>query len=289
MGMKTRLILAFAALTTLSSLPLHANDAVRNFWFNGAEINRYELSQSHYGEQHPGHVELIFVTEPFLTEQQVKNERGLHPSTDVLKLNALRTFNTGIYSYRTMTSTFRPIDLASYPHALKTTTSVQDWCGHTFQQINRSSTGWDVERRSYFEQSGDQDTQLAEAWLEDELWLLLRLDPQELPTGSIQVLPSALNTRFDHLPIQAQPAVGRLKAGHKQSSYTLYYPELQQTLKIDFDTAFPHIIRSWEEHAPSGITTAVLTHRIMNSAYWSEKHTRDSAKRKKLGLEPLAD
>ena len=287
--MKIRHIFAIAALSALTCPLFGAKGLVRDFWFNGAEINRYELSQSRYGETHPGHAEFIFVTEPFLTQQQVKNERGIHAATDVLKLNALRTFNTGIYSYRTMTSTFRPIDLATYPHALKTTTSIQDWCGHAFQQINRSSTGWSVELRSYFENEGDQDTELSEAWLEDELWLLVRLDPQELPTGLIHVVPGALTTRFAHQPIQPQQAVGKLVAGRKQSTYILSYPELQVSLQIHFDSAFPHIIRSWEERSSQGVTKAVLTHRIMNSAYWSEHKSSDRDKRQQLGLEPMAD
>lgn len=287
--MKKPRILAIATLVVLTFPALIANDAVRNFWFNGAEINRYELSQSCYGETHPGYAEFIFVTEPFLTHQQVKNERNLHPSTDVLKLNALRTFNTGIYSYRTMTSTFRPIDLVTYPHALKTTTSVQDWCGHAYQQINRNETGWKVELRSYFENEGDQNTELEEAWLEDELWLLVRLDPNQLPIGLIRVVPGALTTRFAHLPIQPQQAVGKLVNGKKQSTYTLSYPQHQHTLEIHFDATFPHIIRSWEERSSQGNTKAVLTHRTMNSDYWSENQPRDRAKRKELGLQPVAN
>ncbi len=286
--MKTRHIFAIATLTALTCPFLGAKDLVRDFWFNGAEINRYDLSQARYGQAHPGHAEFIFVTEPFLTQEQVKNERGLQPSTDALKLNALRTFNTGIYSYRTMTSTFRPIDLATYRHALKTTTSIQDWCGHAFQQINRIETGWNVELRSYFENEGDQDFELSEAWLEDELWLLVRLDPEELPIGLIRVVPGALTTRFAHQPIKPQQAVGKLVAGRKQSTYTLSYPAHQTSLEIHFDSVFPHIIRSWEERSNQGITKAVLTHRIMNSAYWSEHQPGDRDKRQQLGLEPLA-
>lgn len=276
-------------MTTLPHFSLLAGDAVRDFWFNGAEINRYELSQTRYGEQHPGHAEFIFVTEPFLTQQQVKDERGIHSSTDVLKLNALRTFNTGIYSYRTMTSTFRPIDLLAYPHALKTTSSVQDWCGHGFQQINRTETGWNAELRSYFEKEGDQDTELGETWLEDELWLLVRLDPQELPTGLISIVPGALTTRFAHLPIKPQQARAKLITTKSQITYSINYPELQRALHIHFDSEFPHIIRAWDETSKTGTTTAKLTHRIMNSAYWSEHQLSDRDKRKQLGLEPIAD
>lgn len=270
------------------ALSLHS-DQVRDFWFAGAEINRYELSQMRYGESHPGHAEFIFVTEPFLTEQQVKNEYGEGASTDVLKLNALRTFNTGIYPYRTMTSTFQPIDLKAYPHALKTNTSVQDWCGQVFQQLNKTESGWRGELRSYFQKDGDQDLELDDFWLEDELWTRLRLDPESLPVGKFQLVPGAILTRFNLLPIQPLDAVAALKDRGEQTSYIVRYPELERKLIIRFDTKFPHIIREWEEHEPDGITKAVLTHRLMNSEYWSENNRKDAVKRKSLGLEPIAN
>jgi len=265
------------------------NDAIRDFWFSGAEISRYTLDQSRYGHRHPGHAEFIFVTEPFLTQQQVKNETGSQPSTDVLKLNALRTFNTGIYSYRTMTSTFQPIDSTQFPHALKTTTSVQDWCGQSFQQINWKPAGWQVELRSYFEEEGNRNFTLSRNWLEDELWLLLRLRPEKLPTGSIKVIPGAVTTRFEHHPIQPYIASGTLSYDSGMTLYTLHYPTLKKSLQIQFDSEFPHIIRAWKETSPRGTTQAVLTHRIMNSEYWSENQPKDRALRKNLGLEPLAD
>jgi hypothetical protein len=279
------IIIFFTAKPRLAT----ADDSIRDFWFSGAEINHYELDQSRYGHQHPGHAEFIFVTEPFLTQQQVKDETGSGPSTDILKLNALRTFNTGIYSYRTMTSTFQPIDLTSFPHALKTTSSIQDWCGQSFQQINRKGSGWQIELRSYFEKEGDQNYELKDCWLEDELWLWVRLDPQKLPTGSIQVVPGAVTTRFDHHSIQPYQASATLTQDSGQSTYTIHYPELQKSLKITFDSKFPHIIRAWEETSSRGTTRAVLTHRIMNSAYWSENKPEDRNLRRQLGLEPVAD
>ncbi|NBB77901.1 MAG: septum formation inhibitor Maf, partial [Verrucomicrobia bacterium] len=263
---------------------LAAADPVRDFWFNGAEINRYELSQARYGTNHPGHVEFVFVTEPFLIDEQVKDESGSGRSTDVLKLNALRTFNTGIYSYRTMTSTFKPIDLDRFPHALKTNTSVQDWCGQVFQQINRRDEAWQGHLFSYFEDAGDQTFKLADAWLEDELWLLIRLDPSRLPRGEIEVVPGALHTRLTHQPNEVFRAVGELKTGSKLSTFTLRYPDHERTLTIGFDTEFPHIIRGWTDAGPHGTTTAHLQDRIMNSYYWSENQPEDRAKRRQLGL-----
>ena len=283
------LLLFVVTLLASKSYSAFAKDSVRDFWFSGAEINHYELDQSRYGYQHPGHAEFIFVTEPFLTQQQVKNETGGQPSTDVLKLNALRTFNTGIYSYRTMTSTFQPIDLIRFPRALKTTTSVQDWCGQSFQQINRKHTGWQVELRSYFENEGDQNSELDESWLEDALWVRVRLDPQKLPTGSIQVIPGAVTTRFDHQPIRPYQAFATVTQDSAYTTYKLHYPELQKSLTITFDSKFPHIIRAWEETSPGGATKAELTHRIMNSEYWSENQPGNRQLRRQLGLEPLAD
>lgn len=279
---------ALYTLTFILTLALHS-DEVRSFWFAGAEINRYELSQMRYGEAHPGHAEFIFVTEPFLSEQQVKNEYGGQPSTDILKLNALRTFNTGIYSYRTMTSTFQAIDLETYPHALKTNTTVQDWCGQTFQQLNKTDEGWRGELRSYFQKEGDRNFELPDLWIEDELWTRLRLDPESLPTGKFQLVPGAILSRFNLIPASPLEAVAALKNRGKQTSYIVRYPKLERKLIIRFDTEFPHIIREWEEHEPAGITKAVLTHRLMNSEYWSDKNRADAAKRKSLGLEPIAD
>jgi len=268
-------------------------DQIRDFWFSGAEISSFELSQSRYGKNHPGHAELIFVTEPFLIEKQVKDESGSNPaagkSTDVLKLNALTTFNTGIYSYRTMTSTFRPIDLEKFPHALKSTTSIQDWCGLAFQQFNFEDSAWKVELRSYFENQADQNFILPETYIEDEVWITLRLDPKKLPMGKIQMIPGAIFTRFHHQRIQAVAAQASLKMKGKISTYTISYPSLDRALSIGFDTSFPHIIRAWTEKTSSGTTKAVLKKRLMNVNYWNLNNPKDAERRAQLGLEPVAN
>lgn len=281
--------LPFLSLTLTFTATLGA-DAVRDFWFAGAEINRYELTQMRYGEPHPGHAEFIFVTEPFLTEAKVKNETGGSPTTDVLKLNALRTFNTGIYSYRTMTSTFQPVDLAAYPHALKTNTTVQDWCGQAFLQLNRRGGDWRGELRSYFQQEGDTDFELpGGAALEDALWIRLRLDPAALPTGEFALVPGGVHTRFAHHPIQAETATAERSVDGKLSRYVIRYTTIERELHIHYDSEFPHIIRGWQEVGPSGTTRAVLTHRQMHSEYWTENRPQDAQLRTKLGLEPKAD
>lgn len=272
----------------IAIMPLSAYQ-VRDFWFNGAEISSFSLDQSRYGKNHPGHAELIFVTEPFIIGKQVKNESGKPGSTSVLKLNALTTFNTGIYSYRTMTSTFRPIDLEKFPHALKSVTTIQDWCGQAFQQLNYRNNTWNAELRSYFENAGDADLNLGSDFIEDELWVTLRLDPKKLPTGNISIIPGAVFIRFYHKPMQAAKATASISQLGEITTYSLEYPSLERTLTIHFDTAFPHIIRKWTEKTTSGITTATLEKRLMNVAYWNMHDPNDSSKRKELGLDPVAD
>ena len=285
-------LLAVAAATAADAA---LSEAVRGYWFSGAEISRFELTQSRYGSEHPGHAELVFVTEPFLVDRQVKHEAGPGESVPVLKLNALRTFNTGIYAYRTMTSTFQPLDLDAFPHALKSNTTVQDWCGQVFQQFNRRSAGWAFQLRSYFQGEGDLDDDLEDGWIEDEIWTRLRLDPSTLPTGDFTMVPGALFNRFRHLETQAAAANGSLrpakgKSGDR-STYMLRYPDLGRTLEITFDTAFPHVIRGWVERfdGSDAETRAVLTHRIEQSEYWSQNGPGDRPLRKRLGLAPVPD
>jgi len=282
--MKFYFLLCLLPLTALAQSP------VQDFWFSGAEINKYQLKQSRYGEEHPGHAEFVFVTEPFHTAKQVKNESGAASSTDVLKLNALRTFNTGIYSYRTMTSTFRPIDLKTYPRALKSTTSVQDWCGQIFQQMNWKEGQWQAQIRSYFETPADKNTTIANAVLEDELWLLMRLNPQKLPIGSFKAVPGAVVSRLFHIPLQAYSAEATLQSQSGKLIYTITYPHLKRSLRLTADAAFPHVIREWTESKEGEAirTHAKLTHRIMNSDYWSKHNLKHAGLRRKLGLIPEA-
>jgi hypothetical protein len=72
----------------------------------------------------------IFVTEDFSERLRVKAERDDHPEGDVrpvMKLDAVRDFNTGIYDYSVMTSTFLRVR-EGWPVS-KVSFSSQEWCG----------------------------------------------------------------------------------------------------------------------------------------------------------------
>lgn len=297
--MKIRLhLLLFAALPlgcadspSGNGLPASQPAQIEGFWFSGAELNRYELTQSRYGAEHPGHAEFIFVTEPFDLKDQVKSDTGGAGTAPVLKLNALRTFNTGLYSYRTMVSVFTPTAPLDAPHALKATLSVQDWCGQVFSQLNRKGGEWRLQSFSYFQSEGDviRDINADGAWLEENLFVAARLNPAALPAGKFRAMPSQLFFRFAHQPPQVYDATGMLDSSGGSTVYTLHYPQLDRRVTITFDTAFPHVIRAWtERNLRTGQETAArLTHRQMNVNYWRHNHPADRAMRQELGLEPI--
>ncbi|MGB2232526.1 MAG: septum formation inhibitor Maf, partial [Flavobacteriaceae bacterium] len=77
--------------------------AFKKYWFAGAaEISSYTLTQSRYGELRSGDAVLIYVTEDFLPNTQVKANNSGENTIKVLKLNATKNFKTGIYPYSIM-------------------------------------------------------------------------------------------------------------------------------------------------------------------------------------------
>ncbi len=269
-------------------------DAFGDYWYQGvAELTSYDLEQARYGEIHDGHAVLIYVTEPFSKSKQVKvndaTEAG-DDATTVLKLNATKQFNTGIYPYSIMTSIFAPIERRQFPHVLKVTTSVQEWCGHVFVQLNRTRRGYQLQQFSYFENDGDLDENLSAVALEDELWTTLRLNPDDLPTGTFALLPGTRYLRLSHGDWKPQTATATLESdGEGRMAYTLTYPDLHRTLTIRFNEAFPHEVEGWEESYPSGFgpDAAVLTTKATRKArtlqpYWQQNGVADEALRQEL-------
>ena len=134
------------------------SEEFKNYWFQGkAEITSYQLKQARYGEIRQGKAVMVFVTEDFSRSKQVKLDQPQKASSDavkVMKLNLTKKFKTGVYPYSMMQSVFTPVDLAKSPHSLKVTTSSQEWCGHTFTQLNLGSDAYSVQAYSYFESEG---------------------------------------------------------------------------------------------------------------------------------------
>lgn len=266
--------------------PQPLSEEFKSYWYQGeAEITSYSLEQARYGEIRNGNAVLVFVTEPFLQTAQVKADQPVASNITVLKLNATKNFNTGIYPYSIMQSVFYP--LANNQHALKISCSVQEWCGHAYTQLNNRSE-FEVMSHSYFEGEADEDFSLNKSILENELWTQLRINPKSLPTGNVEIIPSFEFLRLKHVPLKAYNASAELTP----ETYTLTYPDLNRSLSITFNPQFPFEIISWEETFVSGfgdkaqeLKTKATRIKTIKSDYWNRNTNADSALRESLGLE----
>ncbi len=286
-------LISFVILISICAESFETKDSqFHKYWYQGkAELTRYALEQARYGEIHKGDAVLIFVTEPFLTDKQVKYEFGDRSNaTSVLKLNLTKKFFTGIYPYSVMTSIFAPVD--PNQHALKVTSSTQEWCGNTFMQLNLRNGQYRGLMRSYFQAEGDQNFDLKAVWTEDEIWTRIRIAPETLPVGEVEMIPGLQYVRLGHVdykPVKVTASRSALPDG--LTSYTLEYKNWKRKLTIRFQNQFPYSILSWEESAPGGFgtdtpiltTKAVKTNSLLLD-YWDKHGNEDAGYRKQLGI-----
>jgi hypothetical protein len=268
----------------------------RSYWFAGlAELSRYELEQSRYGELHEGEAVNVFVTEPFLPDKQVKHEFGPGEDIQVLKLNHYRRFYTGVYPYTIMTSTFTPALQEGAP--IKLTTTVQEWCGQVFAQLNqRDEGGWDAQSFSYFQAEGDREFEVEDVLLEDEVMTQLRKPGLDVPTGELRAVPAMHYLRLMHREVKAYRATASLSEPRATEFseaplrvYTLRWPDLDRELRVYVEPDHPHRIEGWEEEYPGldrrpHTTVAKRTSSIMLD-YWAKHSNDDRGYRDALGLE----
>lgn len=280
---------------TLAAAPA-TEPPFESYWRDGnAELDGYRLSVSRYGQPRAGTAVLIYVTEPFSRSRRVKldhPDRQPDDAVEVLKLNAVRHFQTGIYDYHTMVSAFfRAQDFAP----LKITFSSAEWCGHVFEELLFTPRRVTLQYLSYFEgeaghrQLGHPPTGLTE----DALWVVLRgLRTEFLRPGqqrTVPFLPGAYHRRLAHQPAawteatitrsattdDLQVPAGRFAAAR----YELRLAD-GRTGRFWVEAAYPHRILRWEL-APD--LTAELTGTI-RLPYWQHNQNGEERWLKELGL-----
>ena len=261
----------------------------KEYWYAGnAEISSYTLEQGRYGELREGTAVLIYVTEPFLPEVQVKADQGDSNSIPVLKLNATKNYLTGIYPYSIMTSSFYPVH--DHQHALKVAFSAQEWCGQVYAQLNNRND-FEIKSHSYFESEADQEVHINKTILENEIWNKIRIHPDGLPTGKLSIIPSMEFIRLSHKELKAYAATASKSSNETTTTYTISYPELERELAIQFSNAFPYTIEGWTDSFKGGFgqnakmmtSTATLKKRI-KTPYWQQNSNKDLYLRDSLGL-----
>jgi len=275
--------------------PLTVSDAFAAHWRDGlAEVAVYRLTQPRYGELREGEAIWVTVTEPFDSERLVKRDVADGRHLEVLKLNDMRTFETGLYDYRTMSSTFVP---TTQQTPVKITASVQEWCGHVYEELRWGAERVDRTLHSYFE--GEQDAsdtwpQPADGWTEDAFPLMMRRSAGDplLELGErrdIQWLPSRVGARLRNDSGAWRPAVvsrGMTPRTQPGPSGPILVDEWTVeaegfTHRWLVEAKPPHGVVSWERSdGERGERVAV-----QRTDYWARQKGSDSELRLKLGLE----
>ncbi len=275
------------AVKPISKKPL--SQEFKDYWYAGnAEVTSYALEQAHYGELREGKAVLIYVTEPFVADQQVKADQNDPTNIPVLKLNSTKKYLTGIYPYSIMTSSFYPVH--DNQHALKVTFSSQDWCGHVFTQLNNREK-FNIKSFSYFENEGDKDFMLEKNLLENELWNKIRINPSALPLGNFEMIPSFEFLRISHKELKAYQVDASVHTSDTITTYKITYPTLQRTLEINFNSVFPFSIESWSDSFTSGYGDNARTMvskaskiKTIKTPYWRQNGNNSLSLRDTLGL-----
>lgn len=272
------------------------NSGFNDYWYDGnAELNSYTLQQARYGEMREGNAVLVFVTEDFSLSELTKHGGNGGTSVPVLKVNFDKKFLTGIYPYSMLMSVAVPLDMKRYPHALKVSGSVQEWCGHTYTQLNLKGDKYEFMEHSYFPGEGDQAATTNAILTEDELWVRIRVAPDKLPVGKADLLPGVFFTRLKHQPMT--PSKVELSKSPDPDAtgstiYTIAWPNGSRTLKIRYQNDFPHLIEGWEDAYVSGwgagaktLTTTATLNKTLKLDYWNRHNNSDLPLRNDLGLE----
>ncbi|MFN0118443.1 MAG: hypothetical protein ACKVQC_09165 [Elusimicrobiota bacterium] len=205
--------LTLIALLTFFLSPLSYGQDFWSYWGDGkAELSGYTITQPRYGQNRTGKAVMIFVTEDHSLKERVKIEGDstnipANQRYSVLKLNFLKTFQTGIYDYKVMSSVFSQIDKNMEPSRISL--SVQEWCGHVFDQVVSDGKKVTQSLHSYFGGEADQNNQFTipnNLIYEDSLPILMReLNSEWLKKGETKEavsVPMLLSLRFTHKPFE---------------------------------------------------------------------------------------
>jgi hypothetical protein len=271
-----------------------ASSAFWKVWGDGkAELSGYKVTTGRYGAPRTGRVVLIYVTEPLDRRVWVKDDAGDVPPADrvnVMKLNNALTFQTGIYPYSVMTSTFAPVDGGSERFSpVKVVLSAQEWCGSVYQKVMPQTGSFQSDIHSYFHAEGDRqaDVKVAAGTLyEDALWIQLRELDGPFAGGKAwdgSIVPSLWSARKGHAPLAPVKAnIKRSDATRDGAAVTRFVVAIGAVTKtIDVEKAKPHRILGWT--TSDGETAAIL--KTARLPYWQLHDPGDEKYLIQLGFE----
>jgi hypothetical protein len=238
-------------------------------WNDGnAEVSVYEARDVRDGVPRASRATLMVVAEDLNGEKLVKADKpeGAPGTIRVLKLNHVRSIQTGVSVYNQMLSVFLVADRLD---PVKLTMASHDWCGNSFVEWRSDRKVLSV--RSYFESVGDADLPLdpAGALFYDALPLALRgLDFERTREGRLRILETVFASA--PAPPAAEDAVLRVAAA-PGSLWRVTVERGRRRDVFDFETSFPHRLARWER-PDGGLLTLIESRRF---PYWQKNRPGD--------------
>jgi len=263
-------------------------------WGDGkAELSGYAITTTRYGAPREGRVVLIYVTEPMDRRTWIKDDAGDVPEearVNVLKLNNVLKFQTGIYPYSVMTSVFAPVDASAGERfaPAKIAMSAQEWCGLVYEKVVPSPEAFAAEVRSYFHAEGDQNTTVKTppgTLYEDALLIQLRELDGPFADGKNwagSIVPSLWSRRKSHGALGPVPATIKredaTRDGRPVTRFTLAYGA--EVTVYDVEKAAPRRVLAWK--TKGGDEARLL--KTTRLPYWQLNGPGDEKHLKELGL-----
>lgn len=262
-------------------------------WGDGkAELSSYEGEMRRYGELRDAETVLIYVTEPHDRRDWIKeNDAPEEHEVNVMKLNHVLTFQTGIYPYSIMTSVFSPVDdwgRARFQPA-KIVLSSQEWCGNVWHGVWPGPDRFYSEIRSYFDSEGESSSIVEaseETLYQDGLLIQLRELDGEFNGGEDwkgKIVPSLWANRKAHTDLEPVSATIERKDaeldGTKVTRFVLEYGDT--TITYDIEKADPHRVLRWK-HSNGSHFRLQKTKRL---PYWRLNNPGGKKHRKQIGLD----
>ena len=240
---------------TVVPINQETNKTFTDYWKKDKiEITTYELKE-----------DSILVGEGSLTFS-IDYVEGVNKTDliQVLHSDFLGKIHKENYDYSVMTSTYSPLNQTLRSHATKVINSVQEPAINSFLELSQIPKSYEIESYNTFKEKTKKHFILERKNLEDELWAKIRMNPNDLPTGDIEIIPSFAYWQS----VRKSPNVYEAKAvlkdylgteftGKKLKIYSLEYPDLKRNFSIVFEGDFPFEIVGWKRMSDGEIGIGV--------------------------------
>ena len=156
----------------------------------------------------------------------------------------------GSYNYSENSTVLLPLNSTLYSHALSIVSSSQSNDGTDFLYFQPEPKSYLFVGRNSIKPEKEIHKITEKGNLEDEIWAKIRMNPDALPQGEIEIIPSLRYWNKIHKSPSTQEVKAELRdmeRTKKLKIYSLDYPELKRKLEIIFEAVFPHQIVEFRE------------------------------------------